>query len=175
MNKYFIDCGFYVGKALDYYAPLMDESWKVVAFEPNQELWDMDKLRKYPFPMTLMSEAVWIEDTFLDFAIGKRDDASHIKDIRPTQDETINVKAIDFSRFISELPEDSTIVVSMDCEGAEFPVLRKMLRDGTAKMMDLLDVEFHHRIIEGESEATASLLRQALEAEGVLVKLKIEP
>lgn len=168
--KYFLDCGYYAGKSLDYYAPLMDETWKVYAFEPSPNL-EFD-FSRFPFEVELIKKAVWVEDGEIDFAIGGRDDASHIKSIRPTTDKTIKVPCIDFSKFVSEF--EGTIVCSFDAEGAEFPVLEKMLADGTAKKLALLDIEFHHRIIEGKTADDASRLRIALESEGVLVKTKVD-
>lgn len=173
-TRIMIDAGYYVGKALDYYAPLMDETWKVYAFEPNPYLNVDETSKHFPFRVEWIKKAVWTEDGEIDFALGGRDDASHIKEIRPTTDKTIKVPCINFSKFVSELPE-TTIVCSMDIEGAEFPVLEKMLNDGTAKRLSLLDIEFHHRILDGKDEQSASKLRIALEGEGVLVKLKIEP
>lgn len=167
--KIFIDAGYYVGKALEYYAPLMDETWKVYAFEPSPNL-EFD-FSRFPFDVELIRKAVWIEDGELEFAIGGRDDASHIKSIRPTTDKVIKVPCIDFSKFVAGL--EGTIVCSMDIEGAEFPVLEKMLAEGTAKKLALLDIEFHHRII-GKDSQDASRLRITLESEGVMVKTKVD-
>jgi FkbM family methyltransferase len=171
--KCFLDCGYYIGKALEYYAPFLDETWTVYAFEPNTELNVEESLKRFPFPVKWMKQAVWTEDGETEFRLGGRNDASHIDGIRDSVDRKITVKTIDFSRFIRELPH-KTICVSMDIEGSEYPVLRKMLEEGTASRMALLDIEFHHRLLIGEDEATSSTLRRALEGEGVLTKLKLE-
>lgn len=172
--RYFLDCGYYVGKALEYYAPLMDDSWKVYVFEPHTDLDVEESIKRFPFDIEWIKKAVWTDDGEMEFRLGGRNDASHLDVIRPSDDKKVTVESIDFSRFVSELPEDATIVCSMDIEGAEFPVLEKMLADGTAKRLSLLDVEFHHRILEGKDNATSSMLRQKLEGEGILVKLKLE-
>lgn len=178
--KYFLDCGYYAGKAIEYYAPFLDDSWTVIAFEPNEDL-DVEKsiqrFKGIGFKWVHFLKAVWVEDTNKTFKVGGREDASCIKDLHPNEPENIaeerTVACVDFSKFVAELPRDATIVCSMDIEGAEFPVLRKLLADGTASRLSLLDVEFHHRLLDGENEASASWLRQQLEGEGVLVKLKI--
>lgn len=92
--------------------------------------------------------------------------------------DPIDVKAIDFSEFLESLPSpfDSAIYGSpviygspeiyckMDIEGSEFPVLRKLLADGNAKLIKALWVEFHHRFIPGESYHTvAELIKQLSE------------
>lgn len=171
--KIFIDAGFYAGRALDYYAPLLDDSWKVYVFEPNEALPVQENIDRFPFPIEWVKKAVWTEDGEVEFRLQGRNDSSHIDTIRPSVDPKITVPSIDFSRFIAELP-DATIVCSMDIEGAEFPVLRKMLDEKTAQRLSLLDIEFHHRLIQDMDESTASLLRRELESEGVMVKLKLE-
>lgn len=174
MNKYFLDCGYYVGKALEYYAPFLDDSWIVYAFEPNEELNVEEFLKRFPFEVNWIRKAVWTEDGEVEFRLGARNDSSHIDGIRDSVDRKVTVPCVDFSKFIAELPQDSLIICSFDVEGAEYPILRKMLKDGVAKRLTLLDIEFHHRLLDAEDETTTALLRRELEAEGILVKLKLE-
>jgi FkbM family methyltransferase len=172
--KVFLDCGFYAGKALEYYAPFLDDSWVVYAFEPNKGLVaSQQAVDKFDPKPVLIHEAVWIKNGTVDFAVEGREDAAFIADVRAHSGPIGKVKCFDFSTFVSNFKDDDIIVCSMDIEGAEFPVLRKMLKDGTAKRLTLLDVEFHHRLLPNEDEASASQLRRELEGEGVLVKLKI--
>lgn len=169
-----LDCGYYVGKALEYYAPLMDETWKVYAFEPNMDLDVENTIKRFPFAVEWIPKAVWVEDGWTDFTIGGRNDASFVSGLHPeSTDIPEHVECIDFSKFVRELPEDATIVCSMDCEGAEFPVLEKMLEEGTAQRIALLDIEFHHNIL-GKHNSESSMLRRRLEGEGVLVKTKLD-
>lgn len=172
--KIFIDAGYYVGKALEYYAPFLDDSWTVYAFEPNEELAVEESFKRFPFTITWIKAAAWTEDGEVEFRLGGRNDASHIDTIRASTDRKITVPCIDFSKFIAELQEGSTIVCSMDIEGAEFPVLRKMLDEHTANRISLLDIEFHHRLLTTADNSTSSSLRSELEREGILVKLKLE-
>ena len=169
--KIFIDAGFYAGKALDYYAPLMDDSWIVYIFEPNMDL-PLD-IERFPFGIIYRPEAVWIEFGEVDLVLTGRNDASYVGNLKKDEGDKVRVPAIDFSQFVDELPEDATIICSMDCEGSEFPVLEKMLRDGTAKRLSLLDIEFHHRNVEGYTKEDADRIIRALQSEGVLVKLKV--
>jgi FkbM family methyltransferase len=171
--KYFLDCGYYVGKALEYYAPFLDDTWTVIVFEPNIELDVEESFKRFPFKVSWIKKAIWTEDGEVEFRIAGRNDASHIDTIRDSVDKKVTVPSIDFSAFVGSLPE-ATIVCSMDIEGSEYPVLRKMLKDGTASKLSLLDIEFHHRLLTDEDGATSSTLRQELEGEGVLVKLKLE-
>src|SRR5688572_18956315 len=123
--KYFLDCGYYVGKAIEYYAPFLDDSWTVITFEPNVGL-DVEKsIQRFPFKVQWVKKAIWVEDGTLEFALASREDASHIDSVRPNTDKKVVVECFDFSKFVAELPKGATIVCSMDTEGAEYPVLRK--------------------------------------------------
>lgn len=172
--KIFLDVGYYVGKALDYYAPLMDETWRVYVFEPNTELDVESSLKRFSFKASWIKKAVWVEDGLVDFRISGREDASHMDIIRTSTDRKIQVPSIDFSKFVANLPKEATIICSFDGEGAEFPVLRKMLKEKTIQKITLLDIEFHHRLLTEEDAATTSSLIQEIQREGVLVKLKLE-
>jgi hypothetical protein len=55
----------------------------------------------------------------------------------------------------------------MDCEGSEFPILEKMLKDGTIKKITLLDIEFHHRIMADYDSDDAHDLLNRIRKEGV--------
>lgn len=172
--KIFLDVGYYAGKALDYYAPLMDESWTVYVFEPNTNINVEETLKRFPFKAKWIKKAVWTKNGKVNFRLTGRNDASHIDSIRKSEDPMITVPCIDFSKFVADLPKDATIVCSFDGEGAEFPVLRKMIKDKTIERISLLDIEFHHRLLMDEDEASASLLRREVEGHGTLVKLKLE-
>lgn len=172
-SKIFLDCGYYVGKALEYYAPFIDESWEVYAFEPMPQKEIKESLARFPFPIKLIKAAVWTEDGTAQFSMGEREDAGRLSKVRTSSEHKTKVKTVDFSKFVAQLPEDSIIACSMDIEGAEFPVLNKMLQDKTIKRISLLDIEFHDRILKDIDEGDSSRLRRAIEGEGVLVKLKI--
>ena len=172
--KIFIDAGYYRGKAMEYYAPFLDDSWTIYAFEPNTTLPVEESLSRFPFKVEWIKKAAWIDDGEKEFVLTSRNDASHLSAVRTGVDEKITVPTMNFSKFIKDLPKDATICISMDIEGSEYPVLRKMIKDGTINKVALLDIEFHHRLIPGEDDDTSSTLRQAVEGLGTLVKLKLE-
>ena len=72
-------------------------------------------------------------------------------------EQSINVDCIDFSKFIEQF-KDQEVYCKMDIEGAEYAVLRKILRDGNAKIFKKLWVEFHDRDIPGENSGTTHTL-----------------
>lgn len=173
--NFFLDCGYYVGKAIEYYAPLMDEEWKILAFEPNTELDLEQSIGRFNLNYTLYNKAVWIEDGHVDFWISKNNSASFIDGISDNgPDRKITVESVDFSKLVANLPENSKIVCSMDIEGAEYPVLRKMIKEGTMGRIQLLDIEFHHRFLPNEDAASTQQLIREVQGCGTLVKVKVE-
>ena len=54
------------------------------------------------------------------------------------------IKSVDFSGFLGErFKQEDFIAVKMDIEGAEYPVLEKLISDNRLNYIDLLFVEFH--------------------------------
>lgn len=157
----FIDAGYYYGAATELMLP--DDDWTVYAFESNPELEVPDWVRL---------EAAWIEDGQIDFKINRdRNDASTIN-AGVGKYDIIKVPCIDFSKFVLDLPED-TIICSLDIEGAEFKVLEKMLKDHSIDKITVLDVEFHHRLMNDYEAKDAKRLIKRIRARGVIVMLKV--
>ena len=164
-RRIFLDCGRFDGVAIQQYC--VDDSWDIISFDPNPKSGLDLPAHK------LIKKAVWIKDGFVQFSLDPRIQASHIVGVAGTEyEETKRVASIDFSWFVSKLP-DATIVCSMDIEGSEFAVLRKMIADGTASRIKVLDIEFHHRMMNDEDDETARKLTQELSKLGVIVRLKI--
>lgn len=166
MDKIFLDCGQYDGVAIKQYC--VDDSWTIYSFEPTPK-----KLEGLP-KLKLFKKAIWIRNGRMKFEIDPRHgQGSHLIDTTSGPSESqITVSTLDFSKFVSELPE-VFIVCSMDIEGSEFPVLRKMIDDGTIKRINVLDIEFHHRLMADYDTEDARKLIQELWYQGVLVRLKV--
>lgn len=130
--KIMLDCGYYAGVASRSYG----RGWKIYAFEPNPEI-KADR--------RLIRKAVWVDDKGVDLTISTRHNASFVNNLVGGDGPVIKVKSIDFSKFVSELPE-SEIHCSMDIEGSEFPVLEKMLADDSIKRISDLTLELHDRL-----------------------------
>lgn len=175
-RKIFIDCGFYIGNAIKIYQEegVIDESWKVYAFEPYPKK-NMNALleARLPLKVDLIEKAVWLEDGESPFVIKGREDAHHINyEGQEERDKIVTAHTINFSKFVDELPE-TYIICSMDIEGAEFWVLEQMLKDNSIDKIDILDIEFHHRLLHGYTEKSAEQLIKKIEARGVEVRLKV--
>lgn len=163
--RIFLDCGRFDGVAIEQYC--IDDSWTIYSFDI-----DPQSLTHLP-PHTLIEKAVWTENAELEVRLDPQKQASHITGIAGTEYEgTKMIEAIDFSQFVRDLPS-SVIVCSMDIEGSEFPVLRQMIKDGTAFRITVLDIEFHQRMMNDEDDESARKLVQKLSSLGVIVRLKI--
>jgi FkbM family methyltransferase len=97
----------------------------------------------------LQRKAAWIEDGEIEFAHVRglrgwdstvmRDKNTHDEWSRP--DAVIRVDCFDFSSWLRELSEPP--IVKLDVEGAEFPILQKLVDDGTDILVAELLVEWH--------------------------------
>jgi FkbM family methyltransferase len=167
-NRIFLDCGQFDGVAIRQYC--VDDSWQIYSFEPEPQ--PKEHTQDLP-PLNFIKKAVWTKNGWVNFSLDPKKQASHIVDVAGTDYENRKrVHTIDFSEFVSKLPK-GLVVCSMDIEGAEFAVLRKMIKDKTIKRISVLDVEFHHRIMATEDDLTAKKLIQEISKLGVIVRLKI--
>lgn len=165
-NRIFLDCGQFDGVAIEQY--VVDNSWNIISFDPEPQ--PNLNLPKHK----LIEKAVWIKDGKVEFSLDPKKQASHIVGIAGTAyEKTITVPSINFSKFVAQLPEDAFIVCSLDIEGAEFAVLRQMIKDGTIKRISVLDVEFHHRLMPDEDDNSARQLTQELWDLGLVVRQKV--
>lgn len=140
----FLDCGFYAGVALHKYidAGVVDNSWKVYAFEASPEI----EINTYPW-VEVIRKAVWTDTGEVTFQIGGRNDASSVQGTSGHGNpKLVTVPSIDFSHFVAKLPK-GFIICSMDIEGSEYRVLEKMLNKGTIDRINILDIEFHDRLM----------------------------
>lgn len=169
MNIY-LDCGFYAGMALQKYIDkgIVDDTWEVYAFEPCPMQQHLDK---YPW-VHHIKKVVWIKNGRVNFLISNRENAHSVTGTTGNNGAKKTTKAaIDFSKFVASLPK-AYIICSMDIEGSEFVVLKKMLDEHTIDKINILDIEFHHRLMLKYKPEDAQMLIKQIEARGVEVKLK---
>lgn len=166
----------------------INSDWRVHCFEANPACQMQNRLlHDYDFipdgRLTLINivshnKAVWTEDGEVNFCqenhflseSGSPTDGTSVVDgwcsrisdlinFEKSQSswQPIKVESIDFSKWISQFAHDD-VWCKMDIEGAEFQVLRKLLRDGKAGIFKTLWVEFHPYTVPGESLKTKKLL-----------------
>lgn len=153
----YVDLGAYDGDTVKQFRnwrklafPLLTD-WQIYAFDPNpifKEKWETKKDEHTFFEQ----KAAWIFDGEIEVAIDSAPEPlgttvmpgkKKIWDVS----EKITVPCFDFPLWLKQF-RGQYIVVKMDVEGAEFPILQRMLEIGTANVPQYLLVEFHPNKVE---------------------------
>ena len=115
----------------------------------------------------LERKAAWIEDGEVEFARvrGLRGWDSTVMRAKNARGEwtgageVIRVPCFDFSSWLRGLPERP--IVKLDVEGAEFPILEKLVEDGSDVLVAELLVEWHDdKMAADHAERKAILLER---------------
>lgn len=193
--KYFIDCGAHHGEGLKHFidAYNIDETWSIYSFEPNLESFDVLKELSYKnCNINYINKGVWTEDTVLEFhpettseSYGSRPDGAGSTFV-PMNDWNIKangnwgggdflnsykIEVIDLCKFINELKDVEFLLVKMDIEGSEYPILRKMLNENTTiNSINDLYVEFHDWAMSTENPTSTGLIISQVTSKGVNIK-----
>lgn len=120
--------------------------------------------------VTPVNQAIWTEDGTISLHFGSNTGKSSLYEQRRHSGAT-EVPSMDFGAWLkrSFAPTDY-VIVSLDIEGAEYPVLEKMLDDGSVAHVDRVYVEVHPDIVGASGYRTGSLYVGLLWA-GVLAGL----
>lgn len=149
MSNIFIDLGCYNGDTILQfrnwrflkYSP--EEKWMCYGFDPNPNF--IKSWRRHERADTIFQQkAAWIEDGEIEFTISKPAYGSTVMKEKRNwgQGLTIKVPAFDFSKWITQFRGDH-VILKIDCEGAELPIMTKMIEDGTDDIPYLTMVEWH--------------------------------
>lgn len=170
MNIY-IDCGAHNGDTVDCESLFNFAADRKIAFEPNKKL--HKDLNEVGFD-EVYRKAVWIKDDKVKFYIddSKSPMGSTLMKHKRTGKLRLLpqlVDTIDFSAYLKQF-ENDTVLIKMDCEGAEFAILEKMLEDGTTSIPKKMYVEFHpNKVPEYTTDYKNDLISRLKQA-----KLKIK-
>lgn len=176
MSRVFCDLGYNRGQGLaDFVHRLqIDETWKVHCFEPTPSLWP--GMVEYfvsgtgaMIPINNHRVAAWTEDCELEFKIDTIEQGVGSTLLLNSQmggltGESVEVAAICFTEWLeANTAVTDEVFIKMDIEGAEFPVLRKMLENPDIfGRIDKMWIEFHQRFIPEESDLTVANLLDEL-------------
>ncbi len=167
-KKIFIDGGFHLGEGLSEFSEILkiNNEWEIHAFEPNlhcNNQFVKDNIKYY-------RKAIWVENGTLMFNCENNKTTNSptinsnsnldgwgsclsIINSSHTFSEQILVESIDFSEFIEQF-KNCEVYCKLDIEGAEFEVLRKLLKTGGLRFIKELWVEWHDVDLPNENETT---------------------
>lgn len=150
--KIFVDCGGHNTCSIRKFIATTPDWYEYVihSFEPNPNFFE--HYQALPF-VHHHKKAVWVEDTELPFYLSTVTDygsgSTLLRDKRTGKldvEHPVMTPCVDLSRWIREnLDSVDHLVLKMDIEGAEYPILRKMIQDGTISLVRELYVEFHYK------------------------------
>lgn len=166
-----VDCGANVGR---YTALLARNGAQVHAFEPDPVAFQALRHALGDRPnVTLHQAAVGAEAgqvTLYRAAAFADDPIEHSVSSSVFADKgnvdaaaAVEVRQIDLARFLEQFPR--TAMLKLDIEGAEVPVLERLLAKGLLDRIDCVMVETHEAKVPALAARTAAL-RAALAAEG---------
>lgn len=162
----YVDCGVFNGKIMrrvltgNKYGP----KYHAYAFECNPSLAHI----RYGDNVTLYHRAVWVNGSDLKFYINTKHPRiqgnSLFKDKRTgslDKEHPVTVKGIDFSLWLSDtFKESDYVVVKMNIEGSEYPVLEKCISDGSINLIDELHIQWHYQKIPGMTTRHQNLVEK---------------
>jgi FkbM family methyltransferase len=165
MKNIFIDCGTQLGQGLKNICKLenVTNEWDVYSFEANPITFEKVKKNKH---VRYFNVAVSDRYDFLNFNCEKWDDENgfigggstlvnlkywntdRVYGNKPEYLKTI-VPVIDLTDFILKIkPEEKSIVLKIDIEGAEYNVLKKLKDLDLFKYIKKIYIEFHDHLLD---------------------------
>jgi FkbM family methyltransferase len=190
MKNIFLDCGTHLCEGLInfYNDGIINDTFEIHTFEANPACNIEERIKQIPLNITPYNKAVWIEDGYVYFnqenhkksGTGSPTDGysdvdgwgSSVDGIgfnHGGYDTKVKIPSVNFSKFISELPDNTNIICKMDIEGSEFQVLRHLIKEGTITKLKEIYIEFHERFMPDESKETEKALVEQIRNLGVKV------
>lgn len=147
MAKCFIDCGAFTGDTCNLFMERPEifgvadpTGYEIYAFEPGKQHWDFH----FPDRVTLINKAAWTRDGRIAYAGGAGNQgATVVADPDDFRGGLPTVECIDFDQWLERFEGYEEVIVKLDIEGAEFPVLEKLFASGRVGLITRLFVEFH--------------------------------
>lgn len=170
--KIFVDCGANRGQSVEKFRELFPdhEEYVIYCFEPHAEL--ALNIDISPNEGEVFAEAVDTRYGYADFYRGPSTLGSTLFPDKITGDIAkipTPVRSCNLPKFIREIPEvDDFVVLKLNVEGSEYPILREMLDTGIIPRINRLFVRWHYMKIPSISEVVHHRLIKDLKKAGVV-------
>ncbi len=110
--------------------------------------------------VVINESAAWVRDGTLQLS-GEGDKATVMGASSARNGTERTVPCFDFSQWLNGLAS-SKVIVKMDIEGAELPVLEKVVADGTDDRISLLILEWHDQFFDSSYSQRRARVEAAL-------------
>jgi FkbM family methyltransferase len=144
--------------------------WNIVAFECNP---DLASRLSATTDATVLNQAMWTNSGSLEFFLTQETTCSSVfrdAGMGKLEKRRVEVPSIDFAAWLRDNTRpDDFVVLKLDVEGAEYPIIDHLLKGDAAGRIDILFIEFHNAWVNIPKERDESLLRQ-LRARGIRVE-----
>jgi FkbM family methyltransferase len=144
---FYIDLGCFDGRDIDYFIHFHSAeisnlgNLSIIAFEPdpiNLSACKTTQKRQTFAKGTVYDAAVWTSNGKVRYATEKGQKS------RIDEDSALYVRSIDFSKWVLEnFHMDDYLYIKFTIEGAEIPILEKMILDESLTLVDHLEVEWN--------------------------------
>jgi FkbM family methyltransferase len=144
---FYIDLGCFDGRDIDYFVHFHSAEISrlgklgIIAFEPdpiNFAACKSMQQRSTSVKGTVYDAAVWTENGKVRYAIEKGQKS------RIDEDSALYVRSIDFSKWVMDnFRVDDYVYLKFTIEGAEIPILEKMILDESLTLVDHLEIEWN--------------------------------
>lgn len=122
--------------------------------------------------LELRAKAAWLREGTIRLGIGApfHLDATVVADKNDRDEwaQTIEVPCFDFSHWLDNLAE--RVVLKLNVEGAEFPLLERLFADGTVDQVESLIVAWHDERLGGDYPVRRQKLEVGFADRGVPVE-----
>jgi FkbM family methyltransferase len=171
--KIYVDCGAYKGVILNHFRnnPLYGRDYLCYAIECNPSLYHVS----YGPGVIPIHKAAWISKGEISFyrdpkcfnsqgnSVFKEKTTGHLDREHP-----VIVQCFDFSEWLkSTIKPDDYLVIKMNIEGAEYPVLNKLIVDETINLINELHIQFHWKKIRMDEHEHRLLVNKLSKIQGL--------
>lgn len=122
-----------------------DIQWQIYGFDPNPNFGDIWHKRSNS-DIHYEAKAAWLHDGQVEYDLRSDHHAEGSTIMKEKEawgmGEIIKVPCFDFSKWLKQFRDDH-VILKMDIEGAELPILTRMIEDGIDDIPHLTMVEFH--------------------------------
>lgn len=185
MRNIYIDLGAYNGDSVlsfMQWCNLIDKApWEIYAFEPNPRMKEtLEILAKERPNMSVWPHAAWTAMESIKMTIRPEDrplgsTVMHNK-IDWGQGVVTNVPAMDMAFWlVTHVEPGDQVIMKMDIEGAEFPVLDHLIKTGAINLITTLLIEWHDGKLKSMDGSTDyGVERKRIESEIIRAGVNLE-